>query len=77
MNKRTNSRPCGNQAALLKKELRDYERAGTHLYLDGRRCNADEIVSACLFADGAGYMRDFIGNAQEAITDINFVKIRL
>ncbi|MCC8052187.1 MAG: hypothetical protein LIO99_10125 [Clostridiales bacterium] len=77
MNRRTNSKPCGNQAALLKKELRGYERAGTHLYLDGRRCHADEIVSACMFADGGGYMRDFIDNDQETITDINFVKIRL
>ncbi len=77
MNRKTSSKPCSIQAALLKKELRGYERAGTHLYLDGRHCHADEIVSACLFADGAGYMRDFIGNDQEAITDINFVKIRL
>ncbi|MCD7716719.1 MAG: hypothetical protein LUG56_00795 [Lachnospiraceae bacterium] len=77
MNKKTSSKPCGNQAALLKKELRGYEKAGTHLYLDGRRCHADEIVSACLFAEGAGYMRDLIGDDQDTITDINFVKIRL
>ncbi|MCD7764695.1 MAG: hypothetical protein LUI14_16205 [Lachnospiraceae bacterium] len=76
MNTKTNSKPCGNQARLLEKELSGYERAGTHLYLDGRRCHADEIVSACLLADGAGYMRDIIGNDQEMITDINFVKIR-
>ena len=62
---------------MLKKELRSYERAGTHPYLDGRRCHADEIVSACLFAEGSSYMRDFIGNDQDAITGINFVRIRL
>ncbi|MCC8067534.1 MAG: hypothetical protein LIO94_10635 [Clostridiales bacterium] len=77
MKRRTNSKCSDQSAALLKKELRGYERAGTHLYLEGRRCHADEIVSACLFAGDSGYMRDFIGNDQETITDINFVRIRL
>ncbi|MCD7737340.1 MAG: hypothetical protein LUI07_10355 [Lachnospiraceae bacterium] len=77
MKRQTNSKNSSHTAALLKKELRGYEKAGTHLYLEGRRCHADEIVSACLFADSSGYMRDFIGDDQENITDINFVKIRL
>ncbi len=77
MKKRINPKNNGCPAALLKKELRSYEMAGTHLYLEGRRCHANEIVSACIFAGEGGYMRDFIGDDQKKITDINFVKIRL
>ncbi|MCD8075461.1 MAG: hypothetical protein LUF27_10625 [Lachnospiraceae bacterium] len=77
MNRQMKPQYSNKAAAALKKELRGYERAGTRLYLEGRRCHADEIVSACLFAEDSAYMRDFIGNDQETITGINFVKIRL
>ncbi|MCD7884635.1 MAG: hypothetical protein LUI87_13150 [Lachnospiraceae bacterium] len=68
--------PNGNRAAaLLKRELRNYERAGTHLYLEGQLSHAEKIVSACMLAEGAGYMRDFIEDDQEKIRGINFVRI--
>lgn len=66
----------GKEAASLRKELKDYETAGTHLYLDGRPCRAEAIVRACLAAEDPGYMRDFISDDREHITDINFVRIR-
>ncbi|MCD8104280.1 MAG: hypothetical protein LUF35_04590 [Lachnospiraceae bacterium] len=72
------NRPNGSRAAaLLKKELRDYERAGTHLYLDGQPCHAEKIVSACMLSEEPGYMREFIGDDQKKITEIHFVKIHL
>jgi len=77
LNRQMKPQYSNKAAASLKKELRGYERAGTQLYLEGKRCHADEIVSACLFAEDSAYMRDFIGNDQEAITGINFVRIRL
>ncbi|MCD7957215.1 MAG: hypothetical protein LUG93_15995 [Lachnospiraceae bacterium] len=68
--------PNGSRAAaLLKRELRNYERAGTHLYLEGKPSHAEKIVSACMLAKGSGYMRDFIGDDQEMIKGINFVRI--
>lgn len=59
----------------LKNELQTYEKAGTHLYLDGYPSKADEIVSACLLAEDSAYMRDFIGDGRDCITEIHFVKI--
>jgi len=77
LNRQMKPQYSNKAAASLKTALRGYERAGTQLYLEGKRCHADEIVSACLFAEDSAYMRDFIGNDQEAITGINFVRIRL
>lgn len=57
------------------RELRGYERAGTHLYLENRRSRAAEIVSACLLAEDSDYMRDFITDDREHITEIHFIRI--
>lgn len=57
------------------RELQGYERAGTHLYLENRPSRADEIVSACLLAEDSDYMRDFITDDREHITEIHFVRI--
>lgn len=62
-------------AAALRSELRSYERAGTHLYLDGHPETADEIARACLLSEDSAYMRDFIGDEHECITEIHFIKI--
>ncbi len=59
----------------MRKELQCYEKAGTHLYLDGRPSAAEEIVSACLCGEDSSYMRDFISDDAEHITEIHFVKI--
>lgn len=62
-------------AAALRSELQSYERAGTHLYLDGHPGTADEIARACLLSEDSAYMRDFIGDEHECITEIHFIKI--
>ncbi len=62
-------------ADALRSELRGYERAGTHLYLDGHPGTADEIARACLLSEDSAYMRDFIGDEHECITEIHFIKI--
>lgn len=62
-------------AVSLKKELRCYEKAGTRLYLDGHRSRADAIVNACMFSEDSNYMRDFISDDAEHITEIHFIKI--
>lgn len=66
---------CEDAAAALRSELRSYERAGTHLYLDGHPETADEIARACLLSEDSAYMRDFIGDEHECITEIHFIKI--
>lgn len=63
------------RAVSLRRELESYERAGTHLYLGNRPSRAEEIVSACLLAEDSDYMRDFITDDQEHITEIHFVRI--
>lgn len=62
-------------AASLRRELQDYERQGTHLYLNNRPSSPDEIVNACLLAEPSGYMWDFIGDDAEHITEIHFIRI--
>ncbi len=57
------------------RELKGYEQAGTALYLENRPSRAEEIVSACLFAEESDYMRDFITDDREHITEIHFVRI--
>lgn len=62
-------------AASMMRELEDYEREGTHLYLGNRPSRAREIVSACLLAEDSDYMRDFISDEKEHITEIHFIRI--
>lgn len=75
MDKTSNENEYETAAVSLKKELQCYERAGTHLYLDGRRSGADKIVRACLFSEDSNYMRDFISDDAEHITEIHFTRI--
>lgn len=63
------------QAASLMKELREYENQGTHLFLGSRPSRAEEIVRACLIAEDSGYMRDFVSDDREHITEIHFIRI--
>lgn len=62
-------------AVSLKKELQCYEDAGTRLYLDGHKSRVDAIVRACMCAEHSDYMRDFISDDKEHITEIHFIKI--
>lgn len=59
----------------LRKELRGYEREGMRLYLDGRPSCADQIADACVFAEDSGYMRDFISDDKDHITEVRFIRI--
>ena len=63
------------RADSLLRELRDYEREGTHLYLGDFPSRADEIVEACMLAEDSDYMRDFVSDDEERITEIHFIKI--
>lgn len=69
------SRVNSAKAAAMMRELEGYEREGTHLYLDERPSRAGEIVSACMLAEGSDYMRDFISDDREHITEIHFIRI--
>lgn len=62
-------------AVSLKKELQCYENAGTRLYLNGRKSRADAIARACTCSEHSSYMRDFISDDAEHITEIHFIKI--
>lgn len=62
-------------AVSLRKELQCYEAAGTSLYLDGNKSRTDAIVQACMCSEHSDYMRDFISDDADHITEIHFIKI--
>ena len=62
-------------AASLMRELQEYEKQGTQLYLEDHLCRAEEIVRACQLAEDSDYMRDFISDDRDHITEIHFVRI--
>lgn len=75
MEKENKKRKRNAKAASLMRELRGYEKKGTHLYLDDRPSRAGEIVNACLFSENTDYMRDLISDEGEHITEIHFIRI--
>ena len=75
MDRKKNQKNRSQESSALMKELREYEREGLHLYLDGRLCRADEIVDACAFAEDSDYMRDIISDEKDHITEIRFIRI--
>ena len=74
MNKRK-SRTRKDRGGALLKELRDYEREGTHLYLGNHPSGADEIVRACVLAEDSDYMWDYVGDEEDRITEIHFIRV--
>ncbi len=56
-------------------ELKKYEREGTHLYLGNRPSSAEDIARACMLAEDSDYMRDFVGDEADRITEIHFIRI--
>jgi len=56
----------------LCKELRSYRRAGIQLWLEGLPSTPEEITKACYTMEGKNYMRDYIRNTNEEVTDIAF-----
>ena len=60
----------------LLKELQNYEREGTQLYLGNRPSSAEDITRACVFAEDSDYMRDFVSDDTDRITEIHFIRIK-
>ena len=58
------------------KELQGYERSGTHLFIDGHPGRAQEIAAACIIGEDVDYMRDFISEDGNRISEIHFIKIQ-
>ncbi len=75
MNKKRHRTHTYRTRALVR-ELQDYEREGTHLYLGNRPSSAEDIARACLLAEDSEYMRDFVGDETDRITEIHFIRIR-
>ena len=56
----------------LREELRAYHDAGVSLWLDGRPSTPKKIAKACVMCETSSYMRDYIQNEDNEITDIAF-----
>lgn len=56
----------------LREELRAYHDAGVFLWLDGRPSTPKKIAKACFMCETSSYMRDYIQNEKNEITDIAF-----
>lgn len=56
----------------LYRELTFYDGEGIRLWLEGERSTPEEIVRACCAREGKSYMRDYVLNAEEKVTDIAF-----
>lgn len=56
----------------LCRELDFYDHAGIKLWLAGIQSTPEEIARACCAGEGKSYMRDYIRNAREEVTDIAF-----
>ena len=76
LDKKKNRRQKRPEADSLRRELHSYEEKGTHLYLDDKPSKADEIVNACIFAEDSDYMRDFVSDDNDHITEIHFNRIK-
>lgn len=62
---------CDEQFRLYR-ELSDYDGAGIRLWLDGVPSTPEEITRACCAREGNSYMRDYIRNSSDKVTDIAF-----
>ena len=60
------------EEAELYKELRLYRLSGIQLWLEGLPSTPEEITKACYTMEGKNYMRDYIRNTKEEVTDIAF-----
>ncbi|MDD2957082.1 MAG: hypothetical protein PHE06_02895 [Lachnospiraceae bacterium] len=56
-------------------ELKEYEKKGCRLYLNGKPSVPEKIVSACL-REKTDYMRDFISDEQERIQKVDFIRVK-
>lgn len=56
----------------LKDELDGYMQDGTQLLLNGKKSDAGEIASECVFNEGSDYMRDYITDESGQLVELNF-----
>lgn len=73
MIRKKESRHTEKEKALFR-ELEEYEKSGCQMFLNGRPSGPSKIVSACMRERGS-YMRDFVGDEEERIKGINFIRI--
>lgn len=56
----------------LKDELKEYQKMGIGLYLEGNPSTPKNIARACIIAEGGGYMRDYTEDEKGRIVTVNF-----
>lgn len=56
----------------LKDELDGYMQKGTQLLLNGRKSDATEIASECIFNEDSDYMRDYITDECGQLVELDF-----
>ncbi len=56
----------------LCRELRQYQKAGIRLLLNGHPSSPEEISRTCTFREDRCYMRDYISNDSDEIWGIGF-----
>lgn len=75
MKKRNRRRTYAGNSSLLQ-ELKDYERSGMELWLNGRPARPEKIVRACSVSEQSGYMRDLISDEKEQVKIIDFISVK-
>lgn len=60
----------------LKDELKEYQKMGIGLYLEGNPSTPKNIARACMIAEDGGYMRDYTEDEKGRIAKVNFEHIR-
>ncbi len=61
-----------SNAKQLCKELKQYQRAGVRLLLDGNPSTPKEIAHVCTVREDQCYMRDYIRDDSDGIWGISF-----
>ena len=56
----------------LKNELDNAALGGISLSLDGKKANAHDIASVCVFNEGCEYMRDYKRDEAGKLAELNF-----
>ena len=56
----------------LKDELKDYQKQGVRLFLNGNPSTPKCIAKACMIAEHGGYMRDYTEDENGKIAKVNF-----
>lgn len=60
----------------LKKELKEFQKNGIHLFMDGRPETPKHIAKACMAAEDGGYMRDYTEDENGKIARVDFDRIQ-